>query len=72
MENFKVVANWHERPLMNAELQAEVDAHEQQLTTAKTNYDAGLDASMGDLQEEITAGPATICWPPGNSHVSPS
>ncbi len=53
MENFKVVADWHERPLMTEALQAKVDAHQQELTVSKAKYDSQLNATMGALRDEI-------------------
>ncbi len=55
MENFKVVANWHERPLMTDELEAEVEAHQQQLAASQSAYDALLNETMGELQAEVIA-----------------
>lgn len=55
MENFKVVANWHERPLMTADLQAEVEEHQQRLAASQAKYDAMLNETMGELQAEVIA-----------------
>ncbi len=55
MENFKVVANWHERPLLTEALQAEVETHQQALATSRTQYDTRLNAAMGTLREDIVS-----------------
>jgi len=55
MENFKVVANWHELPLVTDALQAEIEAHQQELTASRAKYESRLNATMGALREEIVS-----------------